>query len=187
MGKMNEADGKKLLFTVADVLEDIGVEFFLYAGTLLGAIREKRFIETDRDIDLAMMIENLLPVAEEIGNRLIEKGIRIQMIDHRHRESWTGGLYAIKIYGERARTDLIGFMKIQGKRAVPSHLGRGWAVHTAKLLEELDKIEFYGRTFKIPKDINGILIELYGDDWRTPVCRGYAHPYMKPESWRVKE
>ena len=49
---MNEANAKKLLFTVADVLEDVGLEFFLDFGTLLGAIREQKFIEHDEDIDL---------------------------------------------------------------------------------------------------------------------------------------
>ena len=48
---MREINAKKLLFTVADVLEDTGVEFFLSLGTCLGAVREKGFIEIDEDID----------------------------------------------------------------------------------------------------------------------------------------
>jgi len=182
---MNEANAKKLLFEVADTLEDIGVEFFLYGGTLLGAVRERKFIEIDKDIDLGIWRENLIPVAREIEARLIEKRINVNVIDSRKERPWNNGIYAIKFkaYGEHG--DLGGFMKLCGKRAIPSRIKDSWLVHTARFIEELDEIEFYGRTFKCPKDTDGFLTEKYGD-WRTPhkvfhnvsksTCR-------KPESW----
>lgn len=183
---MNETNAKKLLFTVADVLEDIGVEFFLFLGTFLGAVREKRFIEIDEDIDLGILQENLLPKAQIISSQFIKKGLRIEVIDHRHKKPWDGSIYAIKFYGYGEHGDLVGYAKMKGKRAVPSHAGDFWMVHTAKFFEELGEVEFYGRNFKIPKDINGALTELYGD-WRTPIKR-FDKPYetrcRKLESWR---
>lgn len=183
---MNEANAKRLLFEVADVLEDAGVEFFLYGGTFLGAVREGKFIEIDRDIDLAMLLENLVPVAKDIGDRLIEKGIKAQMVDHRHKRFWSDDVYAIKFRGYGEHGDVSGFMKIQGKRAIPSHAGEFWIVHTANFLEELGEIEFYGRIFKVPKNADGFLIEKYGD-WRTPHKK--FHNISKPtcrksESWK---
>jgi len=96
---MNEANAKKLLFTVADVLEDVGVEFFLYGGTFLGAVREKKFIEIDKDVDLAILQEKLLPAVKDIKDQLIRKGISVEVVDHRHMRPWSGGIYAIKFCG----------------------------------------------------------------------------------------
>jgi len=165
---MIEENAKKLLFDVADVLEKVGVEFFLYGGTLLGAVREKRFIEIDKDVDLAILQEELLPAVEEITKRLkIEKKMRVHVVDHRHKRFWNGGVYAIKFKGYGINGDLTAFTRMKGKRAVPSHIGDFWLVHEARFLEELSTIEFYGRTFKRPRDVNGFLTEKYGD-WRTP-------------------
>lgn len=180
---MNEINTKKLLFEAADVLEDIGVEFFLFDGTFLGAVRENRFIKIDRDIDLAMLHENFLPVAKDVGNRLIKKGIKIEIIDHRHEKPWDGSIYAIKFYGYGEHGDLVGYAKIKGKRAVPSHVGDFWRVHTARFLEELSEIEFYGRIFKVPKNADSLLTEEYGD-WRTPHKEFYnISKCRKSESW----
>ena len=181
---MDESSAKKLLFTVADVLEDIGVGFFLYCGTLLGAIREKKFIKIDLDIDLAMLQENLLPVAEVIKSRLVEKGIGVEMVNHRHKRPWDGSVYAIKFHGYGEHGDLGGFAKINGKRAIPSHLDNHWRVHTPRFLEELNETEFYGRKFKVAKDTDGLLTELYGN-WRIPHKKfNSSSPCEEPDSWR---
>ena len=181
---MNEINAKKLLFTVADVLEDIGVEFFLKCGTLLGAIRENKFIETDRVVDLAMLHENLILVAKKIENRLVEKGMEVEIIDHRHKRPWDGSIYAFKIRGYGEHCELAGYKKIKGKRALPSHRNDYWEVITARLFEELDEIEFYGRIFKKPAD--DYLTEWY-DDWQTPMKlvagSDYTNSCIRPESW----
>lgn len=178
---MNETNAKKLLFEVADILEDVGIEFYLNLGTLLGAVREKKFIETDGDIDLGTLSENFKPMAKSIKKRLIEKGLKIEIIDHRHKGFWGGGIYAIKFRGFGEHGDLAGFMKMKGKRAIPSHANSFWFVLTAKFLEELDEIEFYGRKFKVPKNVDAYLTEIYGN-WRIPItnCKWLC---KKPESW----
>jgi len=180
---MNEINFKKLLFTIADVLEDIGVEFFIDSGTLLGAIREKKFIKSDRVLNLAMLQENLIPVAKKIESRLIEKGIKVAVIDHRHRRPWDGSIYAFKVRGYGECGELTSYRKIKGKRAVPSHLNDYWAVVATRFFEELDEIEFYGRTFKKPKDADGYLTEWYGD-WRTPMkLSDCTDSVRRPELW----
>ena len=180
---MNEINFKKLLFTIADVLEDIGVEFFLDSGTLLGAIREKKFIESDRVVNLAMLQENLIPVAKDIENQLVKKGLGVTVIDHRHKRPWDNSVYSFKICSYGARCELSSYRRIKGKRAIPSHLNDYWATVTARLFEELDEIEFYGRTFKKPKDADGYLTEWYGN-WRTPMkLSDCTSSRVRPESW----
>lgn len=182
---MNENNAKRLLFTVADVLEEIDLEFFLSLGTCLGAIRERKFIKIDKDIDLGVLQENLVPKAQMIVNQFIKKGIKVEILDHRHRRLWDGSIYGIKFWGYGERGDLVGYAKINGKRAIPSHIGSHWFVNTAKFLEELIEIEFYGRRFKVPKDSDGYLTEIYGN-WRIPIknINECVWPCKKPESWR---
>ncbi|HZX09941.1 MAG TPA: LicD family protein [Acidobacteriota bacterium] len=182
---MNKINAKKLLFTVADVLEKLEIEYLLYGGTFLGAVREKDFIPIDRDIDLAILQESLAPKAKKIALELRNKGVKTEIIDHRHKAGWDGTVYAIKFNGFNEHGDLSGFMKIKRKRAIPSHAGSFWLVHTARFLEELGYIEFYGRMFKCPKDVDGFLTEKYGD-WRTPHKRFYnvsKSTCRKTESW----
>jgi len=190
---MNEINAKKLLFTIADVLEDLGVEFFLKCGTLLGAVREKKFMETDRVVDLAMLHENLIPVAKKMKNRLVEKGMRVEVIDHRHKRPWDGSIYGFKIRGCGERAELAGYKKIKGKRALPSHLKDYWEVITARFFEELDEIEFFGRIFKKPKDAIAYLTSLYGN-WQSSMIPSEYKLWRKssnlpseicarPESW----
>jgi len=181
---MNEANAKKLLFEVADVLDNIGADYFLNAGTLLGAIRNKKFIDSDRNVDLTMLQENLIPIAKELESRLMKKGIKVHIIDHRHSKPWNGSVYAIKFRGYGVHGELSSYIKIKGKRAIPSHLSNHWFVFTARFFEELDEIEFYGRTFKCPKDADGFLAEIYGN-WRTPAkLSDVAYPCKKPDSWK---
>jgi len=183
---MNEDKAKMLLFEVADVLEEVGIEFFLNYGTCLGAVREKKFIEYDEDLDLGVLIENLVPSLNKIVNQLIRKGISIELLDHRHKAPWDGSIFGLKFYGYGEHGDLIGFMKTKGKRAVPSHANIYWMAHTARFMEELRNIIFYGRIFKVSKDVDGFLTELYGN-WRVLSREPYESICKKPESWRKEE
>ena len=164
---MNENNAKRLLFDVADALENLEVKFFLYGGTFLGAVREGRFITIDKDVDLAILQENLIPVARDVAKLLKEKGMRVEVVDHRHKRPWDGSIYGLKFWAYGEHGDLSGFRKMHGKRAIPSHIGDFWLVHTAEFLEELGEIEFYGRLFRCPQNVDGFLTEKYGD-WRTP-------------------
>jgi len=169
---MDELKAKKLLFEVADCLEELDFSYFLYGGTLLGAIREKKFIEIDRDIDLGCLMEDFKPRAFEIRDKFLANDIRFEFVDHRHKAPWDGTPYCIKFYKYGEHGDFVAWTKKDKDRFCPSHANDYALIHPALLLEELGQVEFYGRTFSIPKDFDTFLKHKYGD-WRTPHKKFY--------------
>ena len=67
---MDEKVAIEALRQVKDVFGRYDIEFWLDTGTLLGAIRDRKFIPWDSDIDLATWVENrdkILEVVPKIG------------------------------------------------------------------------------------------------------------------------
>ena len=70
---MNEKIACNVLREVKDVLDGLGIQFWLESGALLGAIREGKFIEWDDDIDLGTS-DRYIPKMKIISKAFNEKG-----------------------------------------------------------------------------------------------------------------
>jgi len=176
---MNEENAKKLLFSVADALDEAGLPFCLGAGTLLGAIREDRFIPIDRDIDLLARAEEFEPLVPTIKNTLLKRGLSVEVIDHRHAGYWDGRAYGIKFSGYDEHGDLEAFTKMPGNvRYNPTHLSKDpfCIVFDANDFSTWVSRHFYGRAFNVPFVAHRILASLY-DEWQVPDTR-YNQPCL---------
>ncbi len=168
---MNEDNAKKLLFSVAEVLEEVRLPFCLGSGTLLGATREDRFIPIDQDIDLWARAEEFEPLVSSIEKAMLKRGLRVEVIDHRHAGYWEGRDYAVKFSGYGEHGDLTAFTKMPGNiRYNPTHL----SPHPFCIVfEEGDSFDtwvvrnFYGKAFNVPSLAKRILTGLY-DEWQVP-------------------
>ena len=167
---MNEDNAKKLLYNVAEALDEVGLPFCLGAGTLLGAIREDRFIPIDRDIDLWARAEEFEPLVPEITHAMQWRGLTAEVIDHRHAGYWDGRAYAIKFSGYGEHGDLTAFTKMPGNiRYNPTHL----SPHPFCIVFDADDFgawvprHFYGKAFNVPLCAQDILVDLYGT-WEIP-------------------
>jgi cytidyltransferase-like protein len=167
---MNEGNAKRLLYDVLDILDELGVPVCLGSGTLLGAIRENRFIPLDRDIDLWTLSEDFEFVEGDIVALMLARGISVHRVDHRHAGYWSGRHYAIKFqkYGEHG--DLVTFFELGPYRYCPSHGDPKpfCEVFDKEQMSNWRKFKFYGRCVHVPVDAEGVLERLYGDTWRTP-------------------
>lgn len=58
----------KILTVFHDYCKKNGIDYSVYAGTMLGAVREKGFIPWDDDIDVVMTMDNYLKLQEATRN-----------------------------------------------------------------------------------------------------------------------
>lgn len=152
--RMNKQIEEENLLIIKKILDTANIPFFLVGGTLLGAVREKDFIEHDDDIDLALMYKDkqrfvdLLPAFEA-------EGFVLARYD-RH------SIFSILRKGQFVDFD---FFEEYDELV---YNGGGWAI-LKKFLDNLDYIEFKGELYLAPKDYEGYLESEYGENWRTPI------------------
>lgn len=65
------------LILIKNILEKIGVTYYLSSGTLLGAVREKDFIPWDWDVQMYLTMENAYPLRDKITNSFINNSFII--------------------------------------------------------------------------------------------------------------
>jgi lipopolysaccharide cholinephosphotransferase len=181
-----------LLKNVTNVLDDNDIEYYLDFGTLLGAVRDKGFIPWDNDIDISLLdakdYKKIPSILEELKNkhsyktkivtfkqsqenRVIKgKKLYYDKIDFTDENNYH--IAKIKSYGlwkfGRANAKLDIFFKYEDNGYL-YWLADGQINRVKKdfLDEGLTIIDFYNRKFKIPKNYDKYLTEIYGN-WRKP-------------------
>lgn len=158
------------LFAIADVLDGAGLKYFLFFGTLLGAIRERGFIAHDTDTDLG--------VFREFSDRFAEVRTAAEALGFKVLRGEPGG----RLFSFMRGNEYLDCYVAERRTMFP--LRRAWDVDGSlvpyRSLSEPDTIEFLGRTLTAPSNAERVLETLYGKNWRIPVVRAPA----KPRLWR---
>lgn len=153
---------KKEFLIICDVLDILGVNYFLNTGILLGAVRNNDFIKWDWDIEISVFTDELLPKIDLISNEIKKKGFKITKFikDENNLKIDFIGAYpkdvtSYTIYGWK-------YSKLRGvfwrrQLSIPS-----------KYLKKLSKINFLGRQFNCPHPCEDYLSFVYGD-WKKPL------------------
>lgn len=169
----SEIDSTFLAKRTQNFCEYIKAEFDLDAfpcyGTLLGMHRDDDFLPHDDDIDVAVIVDveeglDYRKSSEKWAKRLERKGIKTRFP--------TPTSLNIHCYFEDFDMDLFFMYRMpqKGKKKfIWTHM-QGYKTRkvNANLLEPLSSIEFKGLTFNAPSDIEGILLDRYGEGWVTP-------------------
>ncbi len=138
-----------LLGDVHDVFGARGVSFWLRDGTALGAWRDGGLIPHDDDIDLGVWAADEEKLAQALGD-LERRGFIIY-----RRDEYVVGLLS------RGETVELCF---SGRRPPTDE-------HTKvqeAFFSERRHIDFLGRRYEVPQDMEGYLAFCYGTDWRVP-------------------
>jgi len=165
---MDREAGKRLLFEIADILEQFGVGYFLMQGTALGAYRDRGFTPTEKDIDVGLLQEHFTPISGQLAAHFIQCGYETETVSLPFRKCRT-----LVVKGIGAKADIVSFIRWKDKRFASSprnpHVLKPYSiVHDASVLENYETVELFGRTFNVPSPIETYLEREYGTDWRTP-------------------
>jgi len=189
---MDKEAAKKILFDVADTLEEFGIQFFLSDGICLGAYRERDFIEYDDDVDLKAIAEDFIPKYPLLHKKLENKGYRLwnPVVFNVMRKKGLLPFQGIdrsfidtRVAAQRGKSQLdICSLHLIGNARW--QWGRYWKLaFPARLFDNPEKIVFLGREFNIPTPVTEYLEIMYGLDYMTPKRRG---EYVRPEKfWKL--
>jgi len=153
----------KVMATAYDYFEDLGLKPIVTQHTLLGIHRDGGFLNRPNDcIDIMCRGEDIAKV-----------GANFQ------KEKWfahaqQGELeYAIHYFnfdlGEDCphRIELLPFYEKDDKM-ITNFTGSTVRAWDKKLFDETKTLEFMGKKYRVPKDIEGWLEAYYGKKWKTP-------------------
>jgi phosphorylcholine metabolism protein LicD len=168
-----QKNGGDVLVALKSVFDELGIEWFLTYGTLLGACREKNFIAHDLDIDVGLFFKDYGPY---IGETLKKHGF-----SKKHKFVVDNGEFAIEetyvykdigidfFYFKVIDDELVGY-------SFTNEQGLSWDMTVQKygglLVKEfifpysgLEEMEFLGNIYPVPKDPHRHLAVHYGENY----------------------
>jgi len=162
--KINKTYAKTTLYEIDDIMNSLGLEYFLVQGTCLGAYRDGDFIESDCDIDLGIKHEVIVPNIDKIVEVLERNEYKIKVESEPY--GYDRFLHASRC--GRTRVDIVDFALNNDDRFCANGRRNYCIVHKKSMFDNLSDIDFMGRKFKIPSDVEGYLRAEYGDTWNVP-------------------
>jgi hypothetical protein len=173
----------KNMVAMRDILAKHDITCWLHNGTCLGAIREKGFIPHDDDADLGIYAKDyekflgLIPEIEAAGfERVPEHDWKGRLIQFRNKDEKGMG-EQVDVFWEKPVKFLFWKRWDLGGRVTVA-----W-----KYLSTLDTINFLGEDFLIPHNAAGLMRNLYGKTWRTPLKNVRTKKGIKFELEKILE
>lgn len=173
--EIKKEDAREVLFKTQDIFKTFGIDIYLAFGTLLGAVRDKDFIDGDLDVDCFVkdeekLFKNLSNI-ETQGLKLIRAANYIYSFRYHNNPKCYIDVYIC--------CPTYTIWRIYCYRLVSSMVPK-------KYLQD-GKIEFLGREFLCPKNPENILKFWYTDTWNIPIgkfdktykCDVTSHYYYK--------
>jgi len=154
-GVMNQEVMKKNLIDFKRVMDKHGVKFVLIFGTLLGAIRDKKLIDWDTDVDTACfapdhkLIHRVVIELKELGFNVVKR-------------EWCP-LHDQFFIRDGEKIEIWWFCDTGDEWFYDKHIR-----YPKRFFDITEHIEFLGGTFQVPSNPKEFLTLTYGNDWGTP-------------------
>jgi phosphorylcholine metabolism protein LicD len=151
------------LIEVCDVMVDVGVDYNVLFGTLLGMYRDGKLIDHDPDVDIAIKSSqknDLIKVIEI----LLDKGFKLTRYSREQ---------LVSVYKNNVYIDIYLF----------NNLGQYYKCSVYSINKEVfdadNFVECGGYSFKTIENPEQFFETMYGLDWKTPIVGVHAHPSRK--------
>ena len=170
--KLLKKYGKEALYIIKEELDLLKISYWLEAGTLLGAVREKNFISGDDDIDISVNIEDY---SQRIRENLKKRGVYLikeYLIDNgltgREETYEYKGIHIDIFYNtiDLLKQKTVYHAFVQDKKIEKDE---SYVYEYTFPFEGIIKIPFLGKDFKIPKNYHEYLKALYGEEYMIPI------------------
>ena len=160
---------------IIKVLQNLDIEPFIWAGTLLGAIREGDIISNDSDIDIAYVskyhnAKDIINETKELYNKLIELGLLYDYLDETHQPQGPN-LPIISVFGQAHLGDYYPHLDLFTMWVSDNTFYDTWFGPVAKDIDTTvvqDAVELGGVKFPTLKNPEWVLEMLYGVEWKIP-------------------
>ena len=150
---------KQMLKEAKEILDPLGIPFWLRQGTCLGAVRDQAFIPWDDDVDLGSVI-GLNGLTEDMLDPVFDAfRDRDYFVNVESNDRWI----AAGMMKSSLRVDLTFFHIIDDSIF---HFPFIWI--PARLFANLKEIEFMGGKYLVPNPPEEYLTTKYGPNWITP-------------------
>ena len=164
-------DRKERFFEICKILEELDLTYFLLGGVLLGARRDKNFIEWDWDVEICVYNEEFNSNFEKILEKLLKFNFNILNCAKNKFDSkidiyknYSNDVTSYTIMGWSL--DVMRNKYFRNKISFPDHF-----------LKKFGKIEFYGKIFNTPYPLDEYLCFQYGD-WKNRKRTSNKEKYM---------
>lgn len=146
----------EVLAAGADLLDDLGLRWWLSSGTALGAYRDGELISHDTDLDVGVL-GNADDLKAIDGGFSAAGFTSVRVMAYQRAYSLRGVIFDIYLFTRAG--DLL---------VVDTDCGR--MTKPARLVESLAWVELGGREYPIPNPPDEYLRIRYGQGWRTPAA-----------------
>ena len=161
---MDKVKARENVKTISEILESLKIKWWLDAGTCLGAIREKDFIDHDTDIDIGLVINNPASIWY-LSRELLKQGFSLirdfGTIETGYEFSWRKWGIKTDFFFYYERDDILWSPVFKYKKQII-------AEYDKKLFENLKEIDFLGIKAFVPNPPEEYLKARYGN-WKEVV------------------
>ena len=158
-----------LLIEFGQIMDGLGVVFFLRQGTCLGAVRDGAIIPWDDDLDLGSVVGLHGVTGDEtemVASAFRDNGFFVRTREGTHSTDMT-------MMKSHIRVDWTCY------RIISDHIVHHPAMRIpAHLFADLKEIDFVGATFFVPDPPEEYLRCKYGPEWRTPKKTGFEEDVL---------
>lgn len=186
---MDAKIGLENLILARDALTAVNVRYFLMDGTLLGLVRDGRFIDWDTDIDIGVLPEDFSVLSFGLYTSLMRRsGFTYQFVG-----VW-GKHFVVHWWRKNLQLDLCFYFRRGDQRVAYSSDGceSFETSYPAPLIESFSPVDFYGKTFMVPEYKEAVLSHQYGDwkirrtdwNWRTSPLNVLIRP-TRATKWKM--